>query len=201
LTCKRSSGPSIRSPVPGSLLRHTWFEYRGRRETSWLLIERGEAELCAFDPGFGDDLIVSVDDPVTFARWHLGHIDWATALGSGGVTVAGSRDLRRALRRGTDVRRSELGSRRLVSGDGHIRTRGRRVAYRRRPATRAESQTASTSRAPIGCRCPRSTLYVPLSVPCTGPESAGDSQTPAEESCSAGACRTVSANLVCRPTS
>jgi hypothetical protein len=86
------------------------FEYRGRRETSWLLIERGDAELCAFDPGFGDDLVVSVDDPMSFARWHLGHIDWATALRSGGVNVAGPSELRRALRRGTGVRRSASGS-------------------------------------------------------------------------------------------
>jgi DNA-binding HxlR family transcriptional regulator len=73
------------------------FEYRGRPDRAWLLIERREAELCAFDPGFGDDLIVTINDPLTFARWHLGHIDWASALGSGGVTVTGPRDLRRAL--------------------------------------------------------------------------------------------------------
>ena len=27
------------------------FENRGKRETAWLLVEQGEAELCAFDPG------------------------------------------------------------------------------------------------------------------------------------------------------
>jgi DNA-binding HxlR family transcriptional regulator len=85
------------------------FEYRGRPETAWLLIERGEAELCAFDPEFGDDLIVTINDPLTFARWHLGHIDWATALRSGGVTVTGPRDLRRALP--TWNRRPEIGVR------------------------------------------------------------------------------------------
>lgn len=73
------------------------FEYRGRSETAWLLIERGEAELCACDPGFGDDVIVTINDPLSFARWHLGHIDWATALRSGGVTVTGARNLCRAL--------------------------------------------------------------------------------------------------------
>ena len=51
------------------------FQYRGRPETAWLLIERGEAELCAFDPEFGDDLIVTINDPLTFAPWahRLGH--------------------------------------------------------------------------------------------------------------------------------
>lgn len=83
------------------------FEYRGRRETSWLLIEHGDAELCAFDPGFGDDLVVSVDDPMSFARWHLGHIDWGSALHSGGITVTGPSELRRALP--TWNRRPEVG--------------------------------------------------------------------------------------------
>lgn len=85
------------------------FEYRGRQERSWLLIERDEAELCAFDPAFGDDLVVIVNDPLAFARWHLGHIDWPTALRSEGITVSGPRDLRRALP--TWNRRPEVGKR------------------------------------------------------------------------------------------
>jgi len=85
------------------------FVYRGRPETAWLLIERRDAELCAFDPGFGDDVVVTIKDPLTFARWHLGHIDWATALRSGGVTVTGPRDLRGALP--TWNRRPEIGVR------------------------------------------------------------------------------------------
>lgn len=73
------------------------FEYRGRPDRAWLLIDRGEAELCATDPGYGDDLVVEVNDTVVFARWHLGHIDWANALRSGGITVRGRKDLRKAL--------------------------------------------------------------------------------------------------------
>jgi hypothetical protein len=84
------------------------FQYRGKRETAWLLIERGEAELCAFDPGFGDDLVVVVNDPVAFAQWHLGHIDWAAALRSGGLTVTGRSHLRKALP--TWNRRPEIGA-------------------------------------------------------------------------------------------
>jgi DNA-binding HxlR family transcriptional regulator len=75
------------------------FEYRrgGRRIRLWLLAEGGAAELCRFDPGFGDDLVVGIDDPLAFARWHLGRVSWAAAVASGGVTVSGPRALRQAL--------------------------------------------------------------------------------------------------------
>jgi hypothetical protein len=42
-----------------------------------ILIEQGDAEVCAFDPGYRDDLVVTISDPVVFARWHLELIDWA----------------------------------------------------------------------------------------------------------------------------
>ena len=55
------------------------------------------AELCRFDPGFGDDLVVAIDDPLMLARWHMGRVSWAAAQRSGGVTVTGPRPLRQAL--------------------------------------------------------------------------------------------------------
>jgi DNA-binding HxlR family transcriptional regulator len=75
------------------------FEFRRgpRRVRLWLLAEGGAAELCRFDPGFGDDLVVSIDDPLVFASWHLGRVSWGAALRSGGVTVGGPRALRLAL--------------------------------------------------------------------------------------------------------
>lgn len=85
------------------------FEYRGRNDASWLLIENSSAELCATDPGFGDDLIVLIHDTMTFARWHLGQIDWAQALRSGAIVVKGPPSLRRALP--TWNKRPELGKR------------------------------------------------------------------------------------------
>jgi hypothetical protein len=72
------------------------FHNRGRRSV-WLLVERGGAEICRFDPGFGDDVTVRIDDPTAFARWHLGSITCADAVRSGAITVEGPRDLRRAL--------------------------------------------------------------------------------------------------------
>jgi DNA-binding HxlR family transcriptional regulator len=73
------------------------FQYRARRLTSWLLIERRDGELCAFDPGFGDDVIVVVKDPVMFARWHLGLVAWSAGLRTGAIEVTGAPGLRRAL--------------------------------------------------------------------------------------------------------
>jgi DNA-binding HxlR family transcriptional regulator len=95
------------------------FEYRGRPDRAWLLINKGEAELCATDPGYGEDLVVEVNDTMVFARWHLGHIDWANALRSGGITVRGRQDLRKALP--TWNRRPEMGKRlRGAQGDARL---------------------------------------------------------------------------------
>ncbi len=74
------------------------FHPRGRKGTRlWLLIERREGEVCNFDPGFGDDVTVTVEDPLVFARWHLGTLEWRSALRSGAIRVDGPRDLCRAL--------------------------------------------------------------------------------------------------------
>ena len=73
------------------------FDHGEHHVVVWMLVERGDAELCGFDPGFGDDLGVGVNDPVVFARWHLGLIDWPAALRTGGIEVTGPRVLRRAL--------------------------------------------------------------------------------------------------------
>jgi DNA-binding HxlR family transcriptional regulator len=73
------------------------FSFLGRRARGWMLIEHREAELCRVDPGFGDDLVVTIADPLIFARWHIGLVDWAAALRSGGIQLSGPRPLCRAL--------------------------------------------------------------------------------------------------------
>lgn len=75
------------------------FEFhRGKRHVNhWLLIEKHDAEVCRIDPGFGDDVVVVVTDPLPFARWHAGIVSWPAALRSGGITVTGRRDISRAL--------------------------------------------------------------------------------------------------------
>jgi hypothetical protein len=64
---------------------------------SWLLIERGDAEYCLKYPGGEEELIVVVNDPLAFARWHLGEMKWGDAVRSGAIEVKGSPALARAL--------------------------------------------------------------------------------------------------------
>ena len=70
--------------------------------------QANQFRLCEKYPGGDEHLIVVVNDPVAFARWHLGHIEWTTALRSGAVTVTGPPQLRRALP--TWNRRPEIGA-------------------------------------------------------------------------------------------
>jgi DNA-binding HxlR family transcriptional regulator len=75
------------------------FEYptlSGPGSRGWLLIERGDAEICEKYPGGEEDLVVVVNDPVAFARWDLGEIRWSDALRSGAIELTGSRELVRA---------------------------------------------------------------------------------------------------------
>lgn len=71
--------------------------HRDRPRKLWLLIERREGEVCTFDPGFGEDVLVRVRDPIMFARWHLGLIDWSRMLRAGAVEVDGRPALCREL--------------------------------------------------------------------------------------------------------
>ena len=72
-------------------------EHRGKHMTGWLVIDGGHAEVCRRNPGFGDDLVVTITDSLAFARWHLGYVGWEVALRSGAIEVTGPRELRRAL--------------------------------------------------------------------------------------------------------
>jgi FAD/FMN-containing dehydrogenase/DNA-binding HxlR family transcriptional regulator len=70
---------------------------KGRPVRAWLLVEQKNGEICARNPGFDEDIVVTIEDPQAFARWHLGLVGWEEALGSGGIRVDGRRDLARAL--------------------------------------------------------------------------------------------------------
>lgn len=54
----------------------------------WLVVGGGEREVCAHDPGFGDDAVVSAD-PATLVRWHCGAIGIGHAQRAGTMRVTG----------------------------------------------------------------------------------------------------------------
>ncbi len=72
-------------------------ERPGHRRRVWLLIEEGDGEICYRDPGFDEDVVVTVEDPRALSLWHLGVIEWAHALREGQIEVQGRRDLAKAL--------------------------------------------------------------------------------------------------------
>jgi DNA-binding HxlR family transcriptional regulator len=86
-----------RLPQRRVLVRFDYPTLRGGGSRNWLLIERGDAEICEKAPGGEEQLVVVVNDPLAFTRWHLGETRWATTLRSGAIEVHGSRALARAL--------------------------------------------------------------------------------------------------------
>ena len=86
-----------RLPRRRRLVRFDYPTLSGPGSRSWLLIERGDAEICEKYPGGDEDLVVVVHDPVAFARWHLGELAWGDALRDGAIEVRGSPALARAL--------------------------------------------------------------------------------------------------------
>ncbi|HWM06263.1 MAG TPA: helix-turn-helix domain-containing protein [Actinophytocola sp.] len=88
-----------RDRLPGRrvLIRFDYPTLSGPGRRGWLLIERGDAELCEKYPGGEEELIVVINDPLAFARWHLGDLEWGDALRSRAIEVSGSTELSRAL--------------------------------------------------------------------------------------------------------
>ena len=54
------------------------FTGRPRRERYWLLIERGDTEICKTHPGFDEDLYITAEAEA-FVKWHAGQLTWAQA--------------------------------------------------------------------------------------------------------------------------
>ena len=86
-----------RLPARRVLARFDFPTLTGPGSRGWLLVEHGDAELYEKYPGGEEELIVLVHDPVAFARWHLGELEWGDALRSGAIEVLGSPALARAL--------------------------------------------------------------------------------------------------------
>jgi hypothetical protein len=62
-----------------------------------LVNERSEVDLCAFDPGFPNDVFVATDMPTMIAVW-FGRLTWDAGIRYGKIEVTGPRQLRDRLR-------------------------------------------------------------------------------------------------------
>ena len=83
-------------PQQRVVVRFDFADPRDRPVREWFLAERGEITICRFDPGFGDDVVVTIHDAEGFSRWHMGQVAWTDLL-RGGVEVRGPRALCRAV--------------------------------------------------------------------------------------------------------
>lgn len=72
------------------------FELQGVRRRYWLVLQRGDPDLCYSDPGFGDDLVVRASVEALI-RVYLGQWSFAAAVRSGQVGTEGSRELARSM--------------------------------------------------------------------------------------------------------
>jgi DNA-binding HxlR family transcriptional regulator len=68
---------------------------RPHRERYWLLIERGETEICKTYPGLDEDLYITADAEA-FVKWHAGQLAWAEATREGRIQLDGMPSLVRA---------------------------------------------------------------------------------------------------------
>jgi DNA-binding HxlR family transcriptional regulator len=92
-----------RLPWRRVLVRFDYPTLSGPGSRGWLLVERGDAEVCEKHPGGEEHLVVVVNDPVAFAKWHLGELRWGDALRSGAIDVQGTRTLARTLPTCTEI--------------------------------------------------------------------------------------------------
>jgi DNA-binding HxlR family transcriptional regulator len=73
------------------------FDFTGHepRERYWLLIERGETEICKEYPGLDEDLFVTAEAEA-FVKWHAGQLSWAEATRDDRIVLEGPAQLARA---------------------------------------------------------------------------------------------------------
>jgi DNA-binding HxlR family transcriptional regulator len=73
------------------------FDFTGwqRPERYWLMLERGDTEICREDPGFDEELFVTAEAEA-FVKWHLGQLTWAEAIRTGRIHLQGPTSLIRA---------------------------------------------------------------------------------------------------------
>jgi DNA-binding Lrp family transcriptional regulator len=87
-----------RSALPAQrvVVRFTFPQEAATNRRYWVVVERGDAELCYADPCLGEDVLVNADS-VAFVRWHTGQLAWATAVREESIRLTGPRHLTRAV--------------------------------------------------------------------------------------------------------
>ena len=71
------------------------FTGRPRPERYWLLIERGETEICKTYPGLDEDLYITAEAEA-FVKWHAGQLAWTQAIREQRIRLEGPWWLTRA---------------------------------------------------------------------------------------------------------
>jgi DNA-binding HxlR family transcriptional regulator len=73
------------------------FDFTGlpRHERYWLLVERGETEICKTYPGLDEDLFITAEAEA-FVKWHAGQLAWAQAVRDSRIRLDGPAWLIRA---------------------------------------------------------------------------------------------------------
>jgi hypothetical protein len=71
-------------------------DQRAANTQVWLLVERGDAEVCLTHPE-GEPAAEAVARSRAFVDWHRGVLPWSQAVRSGAITVHGRRAIVRAL--------------------------------------------------------------------------------------------------------
>lgn len=72
------------------------FDFKGLRQSYWLVLRRDDPDLCYSDPGFGEHLMVR-SDLETLTRVYLGELELRAASACGLVEIDGPRDLVRSM--------------------------------------------------------------------------------------------------------
>ncbi len=67
-----------------------------RRQSYWLLLDNGRAEVCRKPPGDADDFVIRADAE-TLVRWHMGELSLGQAVAAGSMTVSGPRWMERLI--------------------------------------------------------------------------------------------------------
>jgi DNA-binding HxlR family transcriptional regulator len=71
------------------------FTGRPRHERYWLIIERGDTEICKEYPGLDEDLYITAEAEA-FVKWHAGRLGWTDATCDGRIRLHGPSQLVRA---------------------------------------------------------------------------------------------------------